>query len=101
MNLFNFFSKPKHRSILELLTITHKHLDTVGAIDYHPDGLCTFIVHLKSEGVITHKEYSILRLYIKDHRPVWIGDPRYGWPPFDLKSRLDWLKKCINYLTVL
>ena len=62
--------------------------------------LCSYVLWLHFDGIISFKEHETLLKYIEDNKPT-LGKLRsiwslYYWPVYNKKPRIRWLKKHIK-----
>ena len=80
----------KKRTIKELLQLM---LDNQ---DYFIAGLCGLIFNVYSEGIISEKEYEIIKSYLNEKKPINAG--RFWFTRGEIQPRIEWLEQQIDKL---
>lgn len=87
------------RPIKELLIIMRDNIELFEK--YECNGLCDLSTRLETNETITRDERDNLRMFIKLNMPVRLPyghQSAWGWQPYLLQPRLEWLNEQINLL---
>ncbi len=81
------------RTIKELLTVMLENI-------HFESGLCWWICNLYWKGIISSKEYHILKDYVLSNKPItfyrMFGKLDYYWRVGNINPRIRWIKKHIK-----